>query len=59
MKPLVDSSFGLLAMFILTHLEPLETNCQRPEKYEKNDNDELAGDDNAHIDEDDVDNYKQ
>ena len=33
-KPLVDSSFGPLAMFILTYLEPLETDCKRPEKYE-------------------------
>ena len=41
-KPLVDSSFGPLAMFILTYLEPLETDCKRPEKYENCDIDELG-----------------
>lgn len=41
MKTLVDSSFGPLAMFILSHLEPLETDCKMPEKYDKYDNDEL------------------
>ena len=41
-KPLVDSSFGPLAMFILTYLEPLETDCKRPEKYENCDIEELG-----------------
>ena len=29
-------------MFVLTHLEPLETDCKRPEKYENCDIDELG-----------------
>ena len=41
-KSLEDSSFGPPGMFILTHLEPLETDCKRPEKYENCDIDGLT-----------------